>query len=68
MFWTPWKAVTPKIAKIAKLPKIFFTYYKCKSRPEKSRDPGIWKNPVPENPGAENPGIENLDPARAWSP
>ena len=34
---------------------------KGKSRPEKSRDPGIWQNPVPENPG-----IENLDPARAW--
>ena len=33
---------------------------KGKSRPEKSRDPGIWQNPVPENPG-----IENLDPARA---
>ena len=27
-----------------------------KSRPEKSRDPGIWKNP----------GIEILDPVRAW--
>ena len=36
---------------------------KGKSRPEKSRDPGIWQNPVPENPG-----IENLDPARACSP
>ena len=35
---------------------------KGKSRPGKSRDPGIWPNPVPENPG-----IENLDPARAWS-
>ena len=34
---------------------------KGKSRPGKSRDPGIWPNPVPENPG-----IENLDPARAW--
>ena len=33
---------------------------KGKSRPGKSRDPGIWPNPVPENPG-----IENLDPARA---
>ena len=32
-----------------------------KSRPEKSRDPGIWQNPVPKNPG-----IEILDPARAW--
>ena len=32
-----------------------------KSRPEKSRDPGIWQNPVPINPG-----IEILDPARAW--
>ena len=31
-----------------------------KSRPEKSRDPGIWQNPVPKNPG-----IEILDPARA---
>ena len=36
---------------------------KGKSRPEKSRDPGIWQNPAPENPG-----IENLDPARAWNP
>ena len=34
-----------------------------KSRPEKSRDPGIWQDPVPKNPG-----IEILDPARAWSP
>ena len=34
-----------------------------KSRPEKSRDPGIWQNPVPENPA-----IENLDPARACQP
>ena len=33
-----------------------------KSRPEKSRDPGIWQNPVPKNPG-----IEILDPVRAWS-
>ena len=33
-----------------------------KSRPEKSRDPGIWQNPVPKNPG-----IEILDPARACS-
>ena len=33
-----------------------------KSRPEKSRDPGIWQNPVPKDPG-----IEILDPARAWS-
>ena len=32
-----------------------------KSRPEKSRDPGIWQNPVPKNPG-----IEILDPVRAW--
>ena len=32
------------------------------SRPEKSRDPGIWQNPVPKNPG-----IEILDPVRAWS-
>ena len=32
-----------------------------KSRLEKSRDPGIWQNPI-----AENPGIENLDPAKAW--
>ena len=32
-----------------------------KSRPEKSRDPGIWQNPV-----LKNPGIEILDPARAW--
>ena len=32
------------------------------SHPEKSRDPGIWQNPVPKNPG-----IEILDPARAWS-
>ena len=31
-----------------------------KSRPEKSRDPGIWQNPVPKNPG-----IEILDPVRA---
>ena len=42
--------------KSAKLTKIFFTFYKGKSRPEKSRDPGI----------SQNPGIENLDPARAW--
>ena len=35
---------------------------KGKSRPETSRDPGIWQNPVPENPG-----IENLDPDGAWS-
>ena len=33
-----------------------------KSRPEKSRDPGIWQNPVPKNPG-----IEILDPVRACS-
>ena len=33
-----------------------------KSRPEKSRDLGIWKDPIPENPG-----IEILDPARACS-
>ena len=32
-----------------------------KSRPEKSRDHRIWKNPVPKNPG-----IEILDPVRAW--
>ena len=32
-----------------------------KSRPKKSRDPGIWQNPV-----QKNPGIEILDPARAW--
>ena len=31
-----------------------------KSRPGKSRDPGIWPNPVPKNPG-----IEILDPVRA---
>ena len=39
----------------AKLPNIFFTFHK-----EKSRDPRIWQYPVPENPG-----IENLDSARA---
>ena len=33
-----------------------------KSRPEKSRDPGIWQNPVPKNPG-----IVILDPVRACS-
>ena len=33
-----------------------------KSRPEISRDPEIWQNPVPKNPG-----IEILDPARACS-
>ena len=60
MFWAPWNALTPKIGKIEKLTKIFFTFYKGKSRPEKSRDPGIWQHPVPENPG-----IEILDPARA---
>ena len=49
--------------KSAKLTKLYFTFYKGKSRPEKSRDPGIWQNPVPENPG-----IKNLDPARACSP
>ena len=40
----------------------FSTFCNGKSRPEKSRDPGIWQNPVPENPW-----IENLDPARACS-
>ena len=60
IFWTPSNALKPKIGKID---KNIFTFYKGKSRPEKSRDPGIWQNPVPENPG-----IENLDPARACSP
>ena len=31
------------------------------SRPEKSRDPGILQNPVPEIPG-----LKILDPAGAW--
>ena len=34
----------------------------------KSRDPGIWQNPVPPDGVPENPGIEILDPVRACSP
>ena len=38
---------------------------KGKSRPEKSRDPGIWQNPVPKIPGLKiwiplGPGQEPL--------
>ena len=51
--------------KIPKNPEFFFQNHGIKnigkSRPEKSRDPGIWQNPVPKNPG-----IEILDPVRAW--
>ena len=52
--------------KIPKNPEFFFLNPGIKnigkSRPEKSRDPGIWQNPVPKNPG-----IEILDPVRACS-
>ena len=39
---------------------------KGKSRPEKSRDPGIWQNPVPKIPGLKiwiplGPGRESVE-------
>ena len=57
MFRTPWNALSPKIAKIARDLVHFFIMVN-----PVPKNPGIWQNPVPENPG-----IENLDPARACS-